>query len=154
MMEVIQNLTLTLPQGPLSLASSGLASGSDVERFQLALLSGPSHLAPGAIEAAVSSATQSSLPPPQGVLQPASDATPSTGTNNLGDAILQTLQAASTHMQETWAHAAQIVQAPNLQMADVLQLQMSVIQTSIQYELLGKGIGKATQNLEQILKTQ
>jgi len=72
----------------------------------------------------------------------------------LGDAILQTLQAASTQMQTSWSQAAEIVQAPNLQMADMLQLQMAVIQTSIQYELLGKGIGKATQNLEQILKTQ
>lgn len=42
----------------------------------------------------------------------------------------------------------------DLNMSDMLSLQMAVIQTSIQYELLGKGIGKTTQNLDQILKTQ
>ena len=79
---------------------------------------------------------------------------PSPSSKTLGDAILNTLQTASTEMQQNWQKAAEVVAGKELNMADMLQLQMTVVQTSIQYELLGKGISKSTQNLDQILKTQ
>ncbi len=156
-MDAIQKLIPSFAQelGPVaSSVTSGLAAGSDVDRFRMALLSAPSQLPAGVIESTVGPASSNASAPPQALLQPAALAGATEPAHNLGDAILQTLQAASTQMQTSWSQAAEIVQAPNLQMADMLQLQMAVIQTSIQYELLGKGIGKATQNLEQILKTQ
>jgi type III secretion protein I len=114
---------------------------SDVERFRNALMTAPSTDAGGPSPL---SASQVSPSPVGG----------SPATNTLGDAILNTLQTASTQMTQSWQQAAQAVSHSDLNMADMLSLQMAVIQTSIQYELLGKGIGKTTQNLDQILKTQ
>ena len=137
----------TLAQSLVSTGTTSVAAGSDVERFRSALMSAPA----GTPEnlSSVVQATQAQVQVPQ-----SPDTTVALNSKTLGDAILNTLNTASTQMNQTWHQAAQAVANKELNMADMLQLQMSVIQTSIQYELLSKGISKSTQNLDQILKTQ
>ena len=144
---MIESVT-TLSTSLSSAAPMTTVAGSDVERFRQALLSSASATAPASLTPAQLNAPQR----PEGELNPGP--IPSTTTNTLGEAILNTLQSASTQMQQSWQQAAEVVAGKDINMADMLQLQMTVVQTSIQYELLGKGISKSTQNLEQILKTQ
>jgi type III secretion system YscI/HrpB-like protein len=35
-----------------------------------------------------------------------------------------------------------------------MRLQLSIMQASMQYELINKGVSKMTQNIDQVLKTQ
>lgn len=144
---MIESVT-TLSTALTSAAPMTTAAGSDVERFRQALLSSASNPTPPALTPAQLNASQR----PEGDLN--LGPTPSPASNTLGEAILNTLQSASTQMQQSWQQAAEVVAGKDINMADMLQLQMTVVQTSIQYELLGKGISKSTQNLEQILKTQ
>ena len=126
MIESVTTLSTSLTQAtPLS-----SAAGSDVERFRQALLSSASTTTShSAVPAQLNASTN-----PEGVLTPGAVAPPS--SNTLGEAILNTLQTASTQMQQSWQQAAEVVAGKDIN------------------ELLGKGISKSTQNLEQILKTQ
>ena len=141
MIETLQTLATTLSSSSPTAMPAPSAGASDVERFRNALMAAPP------TDVAASTPLAAAGDPPYPV------AASSTKTT-LGDAILDTLQTASTQMTQTWQQAAQAVSQQDLNMSDMLSLQMAVIQTSIQYELLGKGIGKTTQNLDQILKTQ
>ena len=143
MIESVTTLTASLNSAA---PSNATALSSDVERFREALLSAPLSGTQSASTPASQAAAQA-----QG-MEANQSAVASSKT--LGDAILNTLQTASTQMQQSWQQAAEVVAGKELNMADMLQLQMTVVQTSIQYELLGKGISKSTQNLDQILKTQ
>lgn len=124
--------------GPSELTPAVPSSTSDVERFRQVLFA-PS---------------EGAQPNPSLAISPAGSEAVSAPPKNLGEAIISTLQTASTDMSRNWSTAAQMVAQPNLTMADMLRLQMTVIQSSIQYELLGKAISKSTNNLDQILKTQ
>jgi len=124
--------------GPSELTPAAPSSTSDVERFRQVLFA-PS---------------EGAQPNPSLAISPAGSEAVSAPPKNLGEAIISTLQTASTDMSRNWSTAAQMVAQPNLTMADMLRLQMTVIQSSIQYELLGKAITKSTNNLDQILKTQ
>lgn len=141
MIESLQTLAATINSSTPAALPTPTAGASDVERFRNALMAAP----PSDISSSTPLAPAGDPPYPV--------AASSTKTT-LGDAILDTLQTASTQMTQTWQQAAQAVSHQDLNMSDMLSLQMAVIQTSIQYELLGKGIGKTTQNLDQILKTQ
>ena len=143
MIESVTTLTASLNSAA---PSNAAALSSDVERFREALLSAPLSGTQAASTPASQAAAQA-----QG-MEANQSAVASSKT--LGDAILNTLQTASTQMQQSWQQAAEVVAGKEINMADMLQLQMTVVQTSIQYELLGKGISKSTQNLDQILKTQ
>lgn len=128
----------TSSTGASALTPATPSSTSDVERFRQVLF------APA----------EGAHPNPSLAISPAAGEAVSAPPKNLGEAIISTLQTASTDMSRNWSTAAQLVAQPNLTMADMLRLQMTVIQSSIQYELLGKAISKSTNNLDQILKTQ
>ena len=57
-------------------------------------------------------------------------------------------------MQSKWAYVSETLSGADLGVTDALRLQMSVMQASVQYELISKGISKTVQNLDQTLKTQ
>lgn len=73
---------------------------------------------------------------------------------SLGDSIISGLQSASQDMQSKWAYVSETLSGSDLGVTDALRLQMSVMQASVQYELISKGISKTVQNLDQTLKTQ
>ena len=114
------------------------AGASDVERFRQVLFAPDDAAAANGIPATATPLTDMAVAAPK----------------NLGEAIISTLQSASTEMNRNWTQAANLVTQGDLNMADMLRLQMTVVQTSIQYDLLGKAISKSTNNLDQILKTQ
>ncbi len=128
---------VTVADGAGSAVGPAAAGSSDVERFRQVLFA-PRDVADSAVPAVATPVPETVTAPPK----------------NLGEAIISTLQSASTEMGRNWNAAAQMVTQPDLNMADMLRLQMTVVQTSIQYDLLGKAISKSTNNLDQILKTQ
>lgn len=115
------------------------ALGSDVLRFQSAMAAAPSPVAGPAERLPVDLADTGSVRPASG---------------SLGDAILGALDSNSSQLRTRWSQAAQALEQPNLQMSDVVRLQMAVLESSIQFELLSKGITKANHSLDQLLRTQ
>lgn len=73
---------------------------------------------------------------------------------SLGDSIISGLQSASDGIHGKWASVTEALAGQELTITDALRLQMSVMQASVQYELMSKGISKTVQNLDQTLKTQ
>lgn len=91
-------------------------------------------------------------PPPETLPAPP-DAAPQAAT--LGDKILQGLGGLSGDLRQSWQEASALLDhGQNMSTADMLRLQMSLTQVAIQYDLVGKAIGKSTQNIEQLVKIQ
>ena len=133
----VSALGLTQSAGPSRIESANL---TDVERFQNAMATDPTK-------------SPSSAGAASGLATPAAIAAASPDVS-LGDRILNTLETSSTRIRSAWAEADQALRRPDMQMTDMLRLQMTVLEASIQYDLLSKGISKSTQNLDQILRTQ
>jgi len=134
MIEKIAGLMLT-PQGTQVAGAPGIAPVGDVERFNATLNAPQAAPAVAPVEAA------------QNVR--AAD-----GPRNLGNAILDGLEAASRDVSQRWPAAAQAIEKPEIGVADLLRLQLNVVQGSLQWELVTKAVGKSAQNLEQIIKAQ
>lgn len=97
------------------------------------------------------------MQPPAEVVARAADAPLSAseaGKNTLGDAILSGLQSASDDLGQRFNRAQAMLTGPELTVADAMRLQISIMQASMQYELINKGVSKMTQNIDQVLKTQ
>jgi type III secretion protein I len=128
---------------------------SDVERFRLALSDGGAVLA-----SPEASALQQT--PASGVTAPsaasdsvaASAPTRPSQPSTLGEAILQGLQTASNDINQAWRSTGEVLSKPDITVADVLRVQGMLLQSAVQYELVGKAVSKSTQSLENILKTQ
>jgi type III secretion protein I len=135
MIEAVNAIAMSV-SGP---AAPAAATGLDIDRFREAF----------------SAATPSSQPPAvaTGPLPVPAQDKPSAPTT-LGDAILSGLKSASADISRNWTETASAVSNPMITTSEMLRLQVTLIQTSVQYELLGKGISRSTQNLDQILKTQ
>ena len=73
-----------------------------------------------------------------------------------GDAILDGMKAVGTEFREGWdqMRAALSRGSEVLTLADMLRMQMHMIQLSVQVELVGKAISRATQNIDQLAKLQ
>ena len=126
--------------------SAGAVPATDVARLQLALTD-----IPGGTD--VASVAQDALPITMG--QPAT-ATPGgpAAPRTLGDTILQGLQSASTDITNAWRATGEVLNKPDITVSDMLRVQTMLLQSSVQYELVGKAVSKSTQSLENILKTQ
>jgi type III secretion protein I len=72
----------------------------------------------------------------------------------LGDAILSGLKSASDDLGQRFTQAQTMLSGQDLGVADAMRLQLSIMQASMQYELINKGVTKMTQNIDQVLKTQ
>jgi type III secretion protein I len=135
-----------------ALASSGAsattvqANLSDVERFRAAMVSTQTQAAPATLEkSAVAAAAQQSVQ----VQPPASEV----GKASLGDTILTTLQDLSTDTKQRFGQVGELLSKPEINMSELMSLQYTLLQTSLQFELASKGISKFTQNLDSVLKT-
>lgn len=133
------------------------ASGLDIDRFREAFAAVPvatdaasvaSASAP--IDASVPAARMAAVNGEPVAVVSGKPAAPT----SLGDAILNGLKSASADINRNWSEVASTVSKPMLTTSEMLRIQVTLIQTSVQYELLGKGISRSTQNLDQILKTQ
>lgn len=134
------------------------ARSSDVERFQAVLAAGD----PGAANPATPAPGPAVLAPAQAAVDPAVAAgggsgvagDPSTRPASLGSVILETLESSSSKVKTAWSQSAQSLERPDLPMTEVLRLQMAVLEASIHYDLMSKGISKSNQSLDQLLRTQ
>jgi type III secretion system YscI/HrpB-like protein len=84
------------------------------------------------------------------------DGVSQSGPATLGDAILNKLNAVGEHYSKTVADAEQIVAMPSnkLGLSEVLQMQLSVSQLSLDVELISKGVSKAVQHVDTLTKLQ
>lgn len=134
--------------------AEAVAGASDLERFRLAIAD-PS--VQGAVatsqgpEAVASSVQAVSQAPLEKISTPNPDLSP---PRTLGDAILQGLQAASSDITRAWASTGEVLNKPDITVSDMLRVQTMLLQSAVQYELVGKAVSKSTQSIENILKTQ
>ena len=115
-------------------------SPTDQARFELAMLEAPRALDPAF-------AAPQSSPTPTVIDNPAS----------LGDRILASVDQMRTGYQETMQRIDTQLQsepAPETRMRDMMEMFVDITRLSLQQEVLGKLAGKATQNLDTLLKAQ
>ncbi len=151
MIETIVSQAIGLGSAATAGAPAAAPGLSDVERFQLAM-----NQPPGTMQAFAQVAPSSPSPDAGATVRPSTDgsgAAPSP-RKTVGDAILSGLQSASQDLSQSWTGATAALSQSELTVADVLRWQQVLLQSSIQYELLGKVISKSTQNLDHVLKTQ
>ena len=129
-------------------AVSPTANAPDVTRFQLALAD-----VPGAGAGDVGAVSQDPASVVVGT-QPASTQANPSAPRTLGDAILQGLQSASNDITNAWRATGEVLNKPDITVSDMLRVQTMLLQSAVQYELVGKAVSKSTQSLENILKTQ
>ncbi len=136
---MITSLPVSLMSQAVPQATDGqpIAMSADVSRFNQAMAT-TSDAAGGVIVSA----------------QPPAGAISSSAKPSLGDSIIAGLQSTSDNIHAKWAHVTEALAGQELTVTDTLRLQMSVMQASVQYELISKGISKTVQNLDQTLKTQ
>lgn len=112
---------------------------SDAARFQEAL-NGAQQTAP--VEAPAESAAIEANP-----VMPAE--------SGPGDSILQSLQGMRSDYQKVTGKVANLTQADSkLSMQDLLRAQMELNRVSMQVDLAAKGVGKVTQGIETLAKSQ
>ncbi|QKV54385.1 EscI/YscI/HrpB family type III secretion system inner rod protein [Comamonas antarctica] len=85
-------------------------------------------------------------------LEPAAAKAPA----NLGDRILSGTQNMSDEFRSSWARVYEILRAqnPELSMQDMFKLQLHLTQMSVQYDMFGKAVSRATQNFDQLVRVQ
>ncbi|HYC37710.1 MAG TPA: type III secretion system inner rod subunit SctI [Usitatibacter sp.] len=73
-----------------------------------------------------------------------------------GDSILEGMKGLGSDFRDTWSAMRTALAQPmdNLTLADMLRLQMQMMQLSVQVEMVGKAISKSTQNIDQLSKLQ
>lgn len=127
------NITEPLPVSPVAPARQTY-DGFDAERFSR-LMESPRIGTPA--PSAVSSA-------------------PSPASDGLGDKMLARMSSMGTDFQKSWQNVADVVGGPDkaLSMQDMLKAQMHMVKMATEYEVIGKVIGKSTQNIDQMLRMQ
>jgi len=73
-----------------------------------------------------------------------------------GESILNGMSTIGTDFKDAWTQAQQMLARPAGEMTtvDMLRMQMQMVQLSVQVEMVGKTISKATQNIDQLVKLQ
>jgi type III secretion protein I len=138
--------TGTLAAGNTATHTPTQASLGDVERFRSAMMSAQSPPASATLE---NPASKLAI---QQAIEPAAQKTVNE-KSSLGDAILGTLQDLSTDTQQRYGKVGEVLSKPDISMSELMSLQYTLLQTSVQFEIASKGISKFTQNLDSILKT-
>jgi type III secretion protein I len=73
----------------------------------------------------------------------------------MGDNILSGMQGLSNDFQQSVKTVSSVLsEGGSMNVTDLLKVQVSMMQISVQYELVGKAISRATQNLDQLVKVQ
>jgi type III secretion protein I len=79
---------------------------------------------------------------------------PATG-GTMGESILSGLKNLSADFRQSWSTVNAALEAgPKMTNTELLKLQLGLTQMSVQYDLVGKAIGRSTQNLDQLVKLQ
>lgn len=156
--------------------STGLpaqADFKDVERFRAAMMAPQSQAQQATVQAAPAEVIPQQAPPPAAAVLPSPlvvmpsavapptlaaapnlGAAPAKPSGSLGETLVNTMNDLSADTRQRFEQVGQLLSQPNLTMSDLMSMQFTLLQTSIQFEIASKGISKVTQNLDSILKTQ
>lgn len=76
--------------------------------------------------------------------------------DGLGDKVLARMSTMGDEFKKTWEQVADVVAGPDnsLSMQDMLKAQMHLVKVATEYEMIGKAIGKSTQNVDQMIRMQ
>jgi type III secretion protein I len=76
--------------------------------------------------------------------------------NTPGDSILEGMKGLGSDFRESWSALRTALEGPmdKMTITDMLRLQLQMVQISVQVELVGKAISKATSNIDQLSKLQ
>lgn len=87
---------------------------------------------------------ESSSPPPLVTAPP-----------NIGDAILGVIRNQANGLQVSWKTVQDVLATQNLMtVTEMFRLQAAMIDFGLRYEVVGKGVSKAIQDLDQMVKMQ
>lgn len=77
-------------------------------------------------------------------------------SSSMGERILSGMQGVSGTMQASWKNIAGVLEgsAGNVNVQDMLKLQMNLMQVTMQYELVGKAVSRAGQNIDHLVRLQ
>lgn len=146
-MEIISGLVAPTLQYPAASVTAP-PDAAATQRFS-ALMQAPAAEPTGAIAGtpAVGGAA-AALP----ALEPAA----AKGPASFGDRVLGGMQNVSNEFRSHWTQVSDMLRAGSveLDMKDLLKLQMHMAQASVQYEMVGKGVSRATQNFDQLVRVQ
>lgn len=137
-MEIIANLSSVRLDPALSAVPVAAApDAAAVQRFA-ALMQPP---APEAASAAVGTASVHAA---------------AIAPQSFGDRVLSGMHSVSNDFRESWTRAAATLgpDGAAMDMKQLMSLQLHLAQASVQYELVGKGISRATQNFDQLVRVQ
>lgn len=75
---------------------------------------------------------------------------------SLGQSILESINAVRTQFDASATRIESMLnaQSPDMTVSDMLSVQMQITTFTLQQDLMGKIVGKATQNVDQMLKAQ
>ena len=135
---IVQGGVNTMAQASPSVLP-GPAAASDAERFRSLMQADPAATAPAP--------TASDLGQPLAVGKGPEG-------QSIGQTILGAMQDLSADTRARFAKAEEVLSKPDLSMSDLLTLQFTLLQTSVQFEIASKGISKMAQNVDSVLKTQ
>ena len=81
---------------------------------------------------------------------------PRVGPPTAGDAILRSLQRMGGELRDSWNDMQQrtVTEASPLSMHEAFTMQWHTITMSVQYEAIGKAVGKAAQDVDQLVRMQ
>lgn len=137
------------------------AGFGDVERFRAAMMSAQPAAPMATLQApavAPTAADQSPVAIAPAAAAPMPDftvmaPTPRSG-NTLGDTILNAMNDLSADTKQRFSQVGDLLSKPNITMSDMMSVQFTLLQTSLQFEIASKGVTKVTQNVESLLKVQ
>jgi type III secretion protein I len=73
----------------------------------------------------------------------------------MGDNILGGLQSMASEFKQNVSNVTASLEAgTNMGISELLKVQVGLMQMSVQIEMVGKGISRSTQNLDQLVKIQ
>jgi hypothetical protein len=136
---IVQSGLLNTSSSPSTAAPTIPASAGDAEHFRALMNAVPANVSQP------SSAAELGRPLAVG-----------TGADSpsIGQSILTTIQDLSADTRARFAKAEEVLSKPDLTMTDMMSLQVTLLQTSVQFEIASKGITKLAQNVDAVLKTQ
>jgi type III secretion system YscI/HrpB-like protein len=139
----VNGIAAQVGQGQTQPGPNNLPSETDAERFQAAMNQPPG--GPQEVQ-------------PAQEVQRVQDAQATQGTDNPGDRILDGLSRMSSGYDNTMRQVQETLNTLQpgdvMSSADLLKLQFAITQVSVQQDVTGKVVGKATQNLDSFLKNQ
>lgn len=146
---------LGLPSATSGGSSPDMVAALDVQRFRSAFMGAQPAGAPAAPELISSPALPASALP-AGLAAPAASvpSARSAAQPTIGESILSGLRDVSEDTRVRYTQIAEVLKKPSPSVSDLLGLQFTMIQASLQFELTSKLISKAPQTIDAILKAQ